>query len=248
MQQTLKSWSFSALQVFESCPFRSKLAKIDKIPEPERPAPPNGKEHANDRGSRIHDHAENFVRGKTDIMLPEMLKFEQGFLNLRKLFEQDKVEMEDMWCFNDAWQDVEPNDWNNIWTRIKLDAIVFLGDNEEHAVVIDHKTGKKFGNEIKHGQQLQLYALATALLFDNIEKITAELWYLDQNELTSLTFTRKQALRFLRSWNERGMKMTTETQFNPKPNKNSCMFCPYGPVEMSNKWVNKSGHCKHGVA
>lgn len=246
-QDTIKAWSFSSLQKYEQCPYQAKLAKIDKIPEPERPAPPNGDEHANDRGSRIHDHAEAYVRGDTGTMLPEMLHFKQGFENLRQLFKKNKVELEDMWCFDDAWEPVASNAWDEIWARIKLDAVAFIGEDESHAAVIDYKTGKKFGNEVKHGQQLQLYCIGTALLYPEVETITAELWYLDKDELTSMTFSRRQALRFMRGFNERAVKMTTDTQFKPKPNKSSCMFCPYGPKEFSNKWVNKSGHCEFGV-
>lgn len=245
MVQTLKAWSHSALAVFESCPYRAKLARIDKIPEPARPAPPNGKEHANDRGSRIHDHCESYVRHNTDLMLPEMIPFQKGFENLRILFKQGKVEMEDMWCYDDAWRSIDPKNTADTWLRVKVDVIAFIEPDE--AVVIDHKTGRKFGNEIKHGEQAQLYQLAAFLRYPELEKVTTEFWYLDQDDISTQTYTRKQGLRFLKRFNQRGTTFTTTTDFTPKPNQNSCKFCPYGPKEFSNKWVNKSGHCEYGV-
>lgn len=245
MSQTIKAWSHSALSTYESCPFRAKLAKIDKIPEPERPAPPNGSEHANDRGSRIHDWAEAFVRGQQSHQIQDMQHFKEGFNNLRTLFRQGKVTMEDMWCFSNVWNPVAPSNWEETWVRIKLDAMVHL--TKKRGVVIDYKTGKKFGNEIKHGEQGQLYQLAAFLRYPELEEVIVEFWYLDKNELTQQKYTRQQGVRFLRRFDERGTRMTTDAEFKPKPSRDSCMFCPYGPKELSNKWVNKSGDCPHGV-
>ena len=64
----IKAWSFSRLSIFEQCKLRTKLAYIDRIPEPPRPLPPGKTEHANDRGTRIHDAAERFVRGGAELL------------------------------------------------------------------------------------------------------------------------------------------------------------------------------------
>ena len=58
------------MTTFEQCKFRAKLQYVDKIPEPERPLPPGKTEHANDRGTRIHDAAENFVNRDINL-IPE---------------------------------------------------------------------------------------------------------------------------------------------------------------------------------
>lgn len=122
--------------------------------------------------------------------------------------------------------------------RVKADAVVNVSD--DHAVVIDYKTGRKFGNEIKHGEQLQLYALATVLRNPNIQKVTAELWYLDQDELTPLTITRNQAIsKFLKIFDRRACRMTECTRFTPTPNAHSCKWCPYKQ--------SGTGHCQVGI-
>ena len=243
--KTVKAWSFSRLQNFEECPLRIKFSVLDKIPEPPRPKPPNGKEHANDRGSRIHDHAELFVRDEVQKPCYEMRHFQPEFDNLKKRFHVEQVELENMWCFDSDWNPVPSNDFANTWVRIKLDAMVF--PTETHGVVIDYKTGKKFGNEPKHAHQAQLYQLGAFLRYPDLQEVTTEFWYLDQDQITKMHFTRKQGLRYWRPFNTRGLKMTSETEFKPKPNGYSCRFCPYGPKETSNKWVNKSGDCQHGV-
>jgi CRISPR/Cas system-associated exonuclease Cas4 (RecB family) len=120
---------------------------------------------------------------------------------------------------------------------MKLDVLVHVGDDE--AIVIDYKTGRKFGNEVKHSQQLQLYALATFLRHPHLEVISAELFYIDIGETTRQTFTRDQALRFKRSFDKQGTALTDCTDFPPNPNKWSCQYCPWGPEH--------TGHCQVGV-
>lgn len=231
----ITSWSYSRLTVFEQCKLRAKLAYVDRIPEPERPLPPGKTEHANDRGTRIHDAAERFVRGGVEL-LPELSKFRDEFFRLRELYAQGKVSLEGEWAVNKDW---EPVAWrsNDAWARIKLDAFVQL--NPSHGVVIDYKTGKMFGNEIKHAEQCQLYQLAAFLRYPKLEVIDVELWYTDQDELTHMRYTREQGLRFFRNFDNRGNKMTDTKDFPANPNIFSCRWCPYGP--------RGTGHCEKGV-
>lgn len=91
-----------------------------------------------------------------------------------------------------------------------------------------HNTGKKFGNEIKHAQQGQLYAGIVATRFPSVTKVIVEFWYTDQDDATQISYTRRQALIFLRSFLERAETLTTMTHFVPKPNLHNCKFCDYG--------------------
>lgn len=232
----IKAWSYSRLAIYEQCPFRAKLAYIDRIPEPERPLPPGRVEHANDRGTRIHDAAERYVKDDIE-MLPDISKyFKEEFIRLKALFKEGKVSLEGEWGFTDEW---EPTQWmsSNVWARIKLDALVFLSDTE--AVVIDYKTGRKFGNEIKHAEQCQLYQLATFFRYPNLQRIHTELWYLDQDDLSSMSYTREQGLRFYNNFHNRGTAITTADEFPSKPSTYACKWCPYSP--------RGSGDCPDGV-
>ena len=207
-----------------------------KIPEPERPLPPGKTEHANDRGSRVHDGCEAYVRGLSDDLPLEAEKhFGPQIDLLRHLYAAGEVSLEGEWAMDMDWC---PADWKKGWLRLKLDVLVHLSETE--AVVIDYKTGKKFGNEIKHAEQLQLYQLVTFLRYPHLERVTAELWYLDQNEVTSRAYTRDQGLRFREKWHKRGLDITTCEKFPANPNVHSCKFCPYGP------WENGTGHCQVG--
>lgn len=233
MKTFIPTWSFSRIQDFEQCKRRAKLKYLDKIPEPERPLPPGKTEHANDRGTRIHDAGERFARGGIEL-IPELQKFRPEFERLKALYAAGKVSLEGEWAMDRSW---EPVAWasSDAWLRLKLDALVFLSPTE--AVAIDYKTGKRFGNEVKHNEQLQLYQLVTFLRYPKLETIHVELWYLDVDELVTVTYTRNQGLRFRRSFENRGDAMTTCTEFPPNPNIFSCKWCPYKGTE----------HCDKGV-
>ena len=103
-----------------------------------------------------------------------------------------------------------------------------------------HNTGKRFGNEIKHGEQTQMYALATFLKYPLVEHVTAELWYPDVNDLATLDIVRPVGMRFLKPFDKRGRKMTEATEFPPNANAHSCRYCPYHPTR-------GSGDCQYGV-
>lgn len=210
---TIKAWSYSRLTDFEQCKLRAKLKHIDRIPEPARPLPPGKTEQANDRGTRIHTAAEYFVQGGVEL-LPELRSFKEEFYSLRDLYSQGKVSLEGEWAVDKEW---EPVAWrsNEAWARIKLDAFVRM--SKTHGVVIDYKTGKKFGNEIKHAEQCQLYQLAAFLRYPELEVVDVELWYTDQDDLTHMRYTREQGLRFFRNFDRRGIAITDATEFPPIP-------------------------------
>lgn len=239
--QQIKAWSASRLDVYESCPHRAELKYLEKIPEAPRPAPPNGKEHANDRGSRVHDVCERFVLGKRNSLCTEARHFKDDLEKVRQLYadEPTSVVCEEGWAFNDCWEPVNYKDYNNIWLRVIIDLLVFVSPTE--AIVIDYKTGKRYGNEIKHGKQVQLYQLAAFERYPELEKVTTELWYTDQNELATMTFKRSQGLKFLKGYNERALRMTNAIEFPCKPSAYACRFCPY--QKSRNKWLEGTGDC-----
>lgn len=212
----IKAWSFSALQVFEKCPYQAFLKSVRKIPQPDSPA--------SARGTAIHTLAEDYVSGKITERPAELDKLGSSFDDLRARYENGSVILEGEWGFDKDWGEVG---WfsSEVWARIKGDAVDF--ESETCATVIDHKTGKKFGNELKHGQQLQLYAIALFLRYPEVEFVNVELWYIDQGVKTAKSYTREEAMLFLPRWTDRANRMTNAESFIPKPSKNNCKWCPY---------------------
>lgn len=239
--------SFSRLDVYEQCPRRALFAFALKIPEPDRGEPhakcpknmeTGEREWHNDRGSRVHESADEFVRGVRDKYCLELKDFDIELHNARAAYEEGLVYTEQMWCYKDDWTPTVWNDWNNIWMRIKLDVFQVvcdkktgepLGTRDEpiEACAIDIKTGKIFGNEVKHQEQVQLYALGSFKRYPSLDKVHTELWYVDHNDFKTLTYTRKQALRFQNGWDKRMDRMTSDRTFKPRPSQESCKFCPY---------------------
>lgn len=102
-----------------------------------------------------------------------------------------------------------------------------------------HNTGKRFGNEIKHAVQLQLYAVCALIRYPEVEQVTCELWYFDKNELASFTLHRRQLGKYLSIFDHKGRKFTETTNFKPNPNIVTCKYCPYHP--------DRQGDCQYGT-
>lgn len=238
LEMNLKSWSYTRLSKFEACPFAAKLAYIDKIPEPERPLPPGRVEHANDRGTRIHVAAEKYI--KEDIeLIPELHKFKAEFVKAKEMYTAGLATTEGDWGFDIDWKPVA---WmsNDVWCRIKLDLCV--RPKLDTAIVIDYKSGKKFGNEIKHMEQLQLYVIGALCRYPKVKRVITEIWYLDLDEITSIEYTRDQGLRFVKNYERRASILTSCEDFVPRPNLYSCKWCAYKPKEKGG-----TGDCVVGI-
>lgn len=228
----ITSVSYTRMSDFEKCRYLAKLKYIDRIPEPERPLPKGKTEHAHVRGSRIHDGAELFVRGGVEL-LPELENFREDYEELRDLYEQKLVELEGEWAVNTEW---EPVAWDsaNAWCRMKLDA--FVRTSDDSARVIDYKTGRRQGNEIKHTEQGQIYQLSTFLRHPELNNIQVEFWYTDLGEKDIKTYTRVQGTAYFDKYMKRLSAVTTSENFDPNPNAFSCKWCPY-----------KGNACEYGV-
>jgi hypothetical protein len=226
MAKRIPSWSFSRLQVFETCKYRAALQWRDKIADLQPKT-------AADRGTAMHQEAEDYVCGKSEFT-HNLRFFKNDFAALATHYNEGRVVCEEEWAFSRDWRNA---DWKTGWLRLKCDAVCFL--DPTHAVVIDYKSGKRFGNEVKHAEQLQLYALCALLRYPNVEQVTCELWYLDQNELASFKMKRSQIGKYLALFDRRGRAFTEEEVFKPSANIHACKYCPYSP--------DKQGECEYGV-
>jgi hypothetical protein len=236
MTTPIPSWSFTKVLDYERCPLYAKLKYVAKVPELPRELPSGVTEQASDRGSRIHKAADDYINRRTNILDPALKDFSPEFNRVRAVKQHDpkKVGTEEEWGFDRDWQ---PTQWFIAWHRAKVDIKYTL--NPYQVLVIDIKSGRRNGNEAKHGQQLQLYGVDTCMRMPMVEEVISEAWYVDTGELTSATYPRKVVLAFKKSWQNRGLKLTSATDFPPNANRFSCKYCSYGP------WG--TGHCKAGV-
>jgi len=213
--------SFSSLSNFEKCPYHVYLSKVEKCPDVSGPAAL--------RGSEIHDKAENFIKGDgTDNVPKELLKFDSLFSDLRARYSDGDIHVEEDWAFTRDW---EPTGWSedNTWLRMKLDALDL--ESPTSAKVYDWKTGQKFGNEVKHGQQALLYVISTFVKWPDLEFVEANMIYTDKGLTMTTSYSRDQAMMFFDRYNLRFNQATTCVDFKPTPNMTSCKWCPHAKVQ-----------------
>lgn len=235
--KNITAWSFSRLKDFEKCPYQAYLKYVEKMPTDHMDRT------AADRGTAIHYEAELYVKGQGPLT-DNLDKFTDYFDGLRMEFDAGTVEIEEDWAFDIDWQVTGWFD-DNAWARMKLDNFRHVGWEDGElvaAIATDYKTGKKFGNEVTHGQQGQVYALGAFMRYETLEHVEVEFIYLDQGpkHSTKRKYSREKAMKFLPVWDKRARAMTEATDFPPKPNKITCMWCPFGPQ-------NGDGSCDWGV-
>lgn len=222
---TIPSWSISGLKGYERCPQQAAFKYRDKLPEKKGPAA--------SRGTDVHDKLEIAVKEGKPLPI-EAKSFTPEFKRLKELFLRGRVKVELERAFDRNWK---PVSWKEGWGRAKYDARVLLEKYE--LLIVDYKTGKKDGNEVDHAEQGQVYMLSEFMIEPLIKNIVVEFWYLDQDDLTRMEYTREQGVRYFKSINSRAEKMTSDTTFEPTPSRWSCKWCAYRQ--------DRGGPCKVGV-
>lgn len=210
----LKTWSFSGLTEFEGCAYRTYLKKVEGAKEPSGPAA--------ERGSKLHESIENYIQHIVDELDPDVKKHRDLIEELRELYPQGNVHVEGDWGFTREW---EITGWTepDTWARLKLDALHF--ESETSARIFDWKSGRKFGNELKHAQQLIVYMLGTFKRFPKLEFIYGAMVYIDKGDILEGRYTRADLDMFMPKVHRRATLMTTATDFPPSPSKHNCKWC-----------------------
>ena len=234
----IRTASFSRLDDYGKCPKMARFKYVDKVPELAREG-----EDARDRGLRLHKAEEDYLTGIIDDLPSELEVLREILEPLRTKYQEQpgSVLVEERWNFNDAWEPVADNDWDNIWLIAKLD--IFEFEDESEGTAYDLKSGKKNGNEVKHAIQGQLYAVASFFRFLELERVNVRFLYPDVRETSEQSFERKDAHRLMGMFNKRIVTMLSDTVFLPRPSKHTCRFCPYKTGKVG-KLQNGTGHCQ----
>lgn len=224
----VKTWSPTGLQ--QVCEYRTFLKRVKRIKEPDS--------EAASRGSMIHDLGEHFVDGTIKELPHELEKFGDRFEMMKYEYTCGNVMVEQDWGFKRDWSPAEVS-WVNgkptYWGQMKLDLMHF--ESPTSALVVDYKTGKKYGNEFKHNQQGQYYTIGAFLRFPELEFIKTEFWYLDKGEELTNTYTRDQAMVFFPKLEQKADLFTRMMRFDPEPSINNCRWCSF----------KDTGECSFGV-
>jgi len=245
----LRSVSHTRWSAFRECPRRAWLAYVDKVPEPDDP---RGGASPLARGIRVHEACEAFLRapaGAPAPFPPEAAAFEAPLRHLRLVAEGDPgaLVVEQMWEFDGDWAPVSRPPPAEVWLRAKLDAFVFLDAARTAAVAVDFKTGKRFGNEVKHEEQAQVYALCAFRRFPTLKSVHAEFWYFDKALLHRTQYRWPAALRHFERWSAELRRVTDARTFPPAPSKQACRWCPFQTGAVGARGPEGTGHCDRNL-
>lgn len=232
----IKAWSFSRYTTWRQCPLKLKLSAIDRINEP-----PN---EAMQRGSEIHLMAERYIKGESDKMPDEIKAFAKTFRRLRRQYKRvtSGLAVEESWAFTKDWDQTMWNDWTKCWVRIKLDCAEF--EDENTLIVYDWKTGKlRPDKHSEYLEQLELYALAAFMMYDNIHTVKPRLVYLDEAKMfgdDEHIYTVSDVPALKSAWEKRVKPMMLATSFPPQPSA-LCRWCFY----RKDNAANGGGQCEY---
>lgn len=223
MFKTFNYWSHSQLALWRKCPFAARLRYIDHEPGP---PPKPGDDDRRERGKRLHKNAEDYVTLKASNLFEELEPF-SGLLGEARGLVEDKigrVECEKVTYFDQYWR---PTTADGKWLIVVPDLKVVVPGVIN--MTVDYKSGKKFGNEVSHYAQVELYTIASWKVDPDHEEYVGEVWYLDQKDVVPHAFHPKQLERSFVRLDSEVARMMEDKIMAPRPNKVTCKWCDYSP-------------------
>lgn len=225
--QTIDAWSYSRLSTYESCPRRAKFLYIQKLPQADSPAM--------ERGSRIHEQAEKYLKGTAELPNTAVWQpWKEDMLSLRIA----GYEAEKNIAFDSNWNVCEyfgPS----TWVRMRMDATGITHCPE----AIDYKTGRPYHT---HAEQAELYGIAAYLTApdpEDVEEVLVSFWYLDIPNIIERTYHADEIPGLQDKWTARANVMLTDTEFKPNGCKASC-----GKFSGCEFAANNGGQCIYTTA
>lgn len=167
MKRFFKSWSHSAISLYESCAFKYFKLKVEKSVKDEF-------SEAAMEGIRNHEALDR--RMKTGAMLPDKLKHLEAIC---RSIEQRPGEMksESQYCLDKNFQPCGFKDWTNGWLRGVIDVLKINGDK---AWVGDWKSGK-----VKDDfDQLKLFAILVFHHYPEVNYVMGNYIWFNHNMIT----------------------------------------------------------------
>lgn len=205
------TWSLSRLKTYETCHakfnYRYNLGAADTYRSPQA-----------DRGIDLHKGIENAILGTGP--LPQQAVYLESYIN--GLAGQGHILVRPEFRIELArgWQPTGVD--APVWYVGILD-LLSLDKSAKKATVDDWKSGKIYPD---HGEQRQLYAIATFRLYPELEEVLTQFHYFDLSRTNAVTFFRYHVDPTIERWNQRVEKMEQETEFMPMPGFH-CRYCSF---------------------
>jgi hypothetical protein len=206
------SHSYSAIKLYENCPYRYFRQRITKDVVDE------GGE-ASKYGERVHEYLEH--RLKSNKLLPQdVAHYEPLCASVEKIAAGGELLIEHELVLTD---NLTPTGWwdADAWLRSKLDILVLNGTL---ANVMDWKTGKRNADQF----QMQLFAAQVFKHFPDIQTVKTSLVWLKTMEMDTETYYRTQMNDLWADVMKRIQRIYTSLDNDNWPMRPSglCRFCP----------------------
>jgi len=218
MSKFTDPWGFSKLDTYRTCPAKFKFQFIDKLQTKGSPAM--------ERGSKVHDDAEAYLRGWITALPEPLIDWQEEFDALREA----KCLPEQAWGFNKKWELL--SDWlqPDTWLRAKSDAHYIQGDV---LIIIDFKTGKY---RVPSTEQIELYAICGSAVYPHIKLVTTEFWFVDADNTYSKQYTQEHLKELRKKYENYVAPVYADETWKPAPSR-ECKWCDF-----SN---SKGGTCQY---
>jgi CRISPR/Cas system-associated exonuclease Cas4 (RecB family) len=216
--RTFERWSWSQLAVHRSCPFKAYLQYIERSPQP-----PMTDDDPRSRGIRMHATMEHFVDGSLNELPKNLEHFIEPATELRALKASGDAEvLLEVDHYLDANWKVAPKEQR--WLKWIPDVAV---RTPAFSLVIDHKSGRQYGNELVHYAQGELYCIGEWIINPNLDSYDFEDWYLDQKTIVQHSFTPEHLEKSRARLDAEVEKMMNDRIHAPRPSKMNCKYCPF---------------------
>ncbi len=216
-----KSWSFSALKTFETCPRKYHAEKVEKL------YPFEDTVHTI-YGKKVHLACEEYIRdGKP---LPKgMEQFQDALDALNKIPGDKHCELEMA-----LTADRQPTEFKakEVWVRGIADLVIVNGDK---ARIVDYKTGSaKYPDK----KQLELMSLMLFEYFPEVQEVKAALAFLLHDVVVKAKYQRDDAEKLWKKWESRTDILDAAFEHDnwpPNPNGLCRKWCPVEHCEFNGR-------------
>jgi len=199
---------FSKLDTYRTCPRKFKYQFIDKLPQPGSPAM--------ERGSKLHDSCEAYLRGWITELPEELAQWKDAFDDLRAT----KCKTEQSWGFDRDWNPLANWFQPTTWLRAKSDAH-FVADGV--LTIIDFKSGKY---RVPSTEQIELYAICGSAIYPEVENVVTAFWYLDTMQVYDKRYTKEHLVKLRKKYEMYFAPIFQDEVWKPEPSR-ECKWCPY---------------------
>lgn len=205
-------WGFTKLDVYRTCKAKFKYQFIDKLPQPSSTAM--------DRGSKLHAAIEDYLNGWCKTLPTELFKWQQALdeLKAKNFFGEQAIGIDKAWGWLPDWFVKET------WLRVKMDAYVL---EPEQMTVIDFKSGKY---RVPSTDQIELYAIAGLSIAPYMQKVVAEFWFLDTDDVYRREYTSDELIALRKKYEDEANVLYSNETWEPEPSA-QCRWCPYSKTK-----------------